>query len=439
MSPTRSLSELAQLIQIRTVSIEGGLKSAGIPQPSFDAAAPAVLPIGSELEDIRDDLIEALDELRALVLGPVGHLFSSMLPVPAINATLHGIYRFRIAQHLGPNETISHSQLAERCGLPEADLRRYLRMATSLRLFDEPEKGMVRHNAPSAFLAATPPAHDMLGMLLQEQASAGLVLADTLQRYPGSEEPGDAAGVAALLGTFAPKQGDDEGAAAVRTDYYSAISGDPERVSMVASAMSLASKIPSHDVRHFVEGCGWDKSPESCPRKVVDIGGSEGRLCMALLQRFDGIQEAISLDRPEVVEGTEVPEALRGRLSFGAYDFFEEQAVKDADVYIFRNIFHNWSDKYAVRMLRNQIPALKPGARLFVNEACLPEPDASRLVKNQIAWGSDLIMKMIFNAQDRSKEDWYGLFAKADARFKVVSINTPPRSALAVIEVIWEG
>ncbi|WP_368734299.1 methyltransferase [Erythrobacter sp. YJ-T3-07] len=85
--------------------------------------------------------------------------------------------------------------------------------------------------------------------------------------------------------------------------------------------------------------------------------------------------------------GLVVPENLKGRLRFGAYDFFREQdVVVGADVYLFRNCFHNWSANYAVRMLRNQIPALKKGARVFVNEACMPEPASVGLAKGKIAW-----------------------------------------------------
>jgi len=57
-----------------------------------------------------------------------------------------------------------------------------------------------------------------------------------------------------------------------------------------------------------------------------------------------------------------------------AHDFLTEQPVKNADVYFFRWIFHNWSDKYSIQILRALIPALKPGARVVINDNVLPEP-----------------------------------------------------------------
>lgn len=52
-------------------------------------------------------------------------------------------------------------------------------------------------------------------------------------------------------------------------------------------------------------------------------------------------------------------------------DFFTEQPVT-ADLYYFRTVFHNWADKYCVKILRALIPALRPGARILIHERVLP-------------------------------------------------------------------
>ena len=57
------------------------------------------------------------------------------------------------------------------------------------------------------------------------------------------------------------------------------------------------------------------------------------------------------------------------------HDFMTEQPVKGADVYLIRWVLHNWSDKYCLRILRNLIPALKNGARIVIQDNCLPEPN----------------------------------------------------------------
>lgn len=81
-------------------------------------------------------------------------------------------------------------------------------------------------------------------------------------------------------------------------------------------------------------------------------------------------------DRPQVVAlgQKNVPSHVRGRVEFRAHDFFQEQPVKDADVYMLRWILHDWSDKYAVRILQALIPALKGGAKVLLLEQVLPVP-----------------------------------------------------------------
>jgi hypothetical protein len=56
-----------------------------------------------------------------------------------------------------------------------------------------------------------------------------------------------------------------------------------------------------------------------------------------------------------------------------AHDFFTTQTV-GADAYILRTVLHNWADKYCIMILRALVPALKPGARILINDICLPKP-----------------------------------------------------------------
>lgn len=79
-------------------------------------------------------------------------------------------------------------------------------------------------------------------------------------------------------------------------------------------------------------------------------------------------------DRAEVINAVQLPEDVAGRVTVMPYDFFMEQPVKNADAYIYRWIFHNWSDRYCVKFCRALIPALKRGARLLIQDILLPEP-----------------------------------------------------------------
>lgn len=75
--------------------------------------------------------------------------------------------------------------------------------------------------------------------------------------------------------------------------------------------------------------------------------------------------------RPPHVVGDIVPSDLVDRISLTTHDFFTPQTVS-ADLFYFRWIFHNWSDAYALKILQNLVPAMKPGARVLINDGILP-------------------------------------------------------------------
>ena len=109
---------------------------------------------------------------------------------------------------------------------------------------------------------------------------------------------------------------------------------------------------------------------------VVDVGGSHGDVSIAIAQAYPTLQFVVQ-DLPETISACSetVSSEVGSRVKFMVHDFFTEQPIKNADVYFFRWIFHNWSDKYCIRILRALIPALKPGSRVVISEYCLPEPN----------------------------------------------------------------
>ena len=106
---------------------------------------------------------------------------------------------------------------------------------------------------------------------------------------------------------------------------------------------------------------------------VVDIGGAGGHNSFAIAQQYPKLNFVVQdLEAAFGEAGVKVPAELEGRVEFMAHDFFTPQPAK-ADLYYFRFIFHNWSDKYGVKIMRALLPALEPGARILVHDVCLPE------------------------------------------------------------------
>ncbi|KAI1175673.1 S-adenosyl-L-methionine-dependent methyltransferase [Nemania sp. FL0916] len=427
MPSYRSLPELGDLIRSRTHSINNAVKAAGEPLPSFDRdTAYKALPYTQELEGQRAELLEALDELRALALGPAEHVYTLTYRAPVTLATFDILYKYRIAEHLPLDGALSYKQLGARCGLAESDTRRYVQSAIALRVFEEGADGLVRHNAASAALANTI-LYDWIGYATWGLGAASVKAADALKRWPESEERGENA--------FALANGEEGG-----LDIFSIIANDASRVKSFGDAMTFCLGLPNMYHAHFVNNVPWDSTSRAVPKVVVDIGGSYGALLQALLRKYPQIEKAIVEDRPEVTDQGEKikPADVANRLEFKAYDFFTEQPVKGADVYIMRMIMHDWSDKCAAQILRAQIPALKPGARILLNERVLIPPQPRNLIVARFDMACDIVMNTVFNSKERTREDWISLLNLADSRFKLKSIVTPPHASLSVIEIVWD-
>ena len=136
--------------------------------------------------------------------------------------------------------------------------------------------------------------------------------------------------------------------------------------------MTLSSTGPGLEASHILDGFDWATVGKGI---VVDIGGSHGSLSIAIAHRHPTISFVVQ-DRAAVArEGrARLPPQLANRVNFMAHDFFNEQPILDADVYLLRWILHDFSDKYAVRILRGLKPALKDGAKIIIMEHVLPEP-----------------------------------------------------------------
>ena len=240
----------------------------------------------------------------------------------------------------------------------------------------------------------------------------------------------------------------------------------PKRAERFASSMSFRATAASKgdEVSHLLDGYPWSELG-ACT--VVDVGGSYGPASIALAQRFPNLNCVVQ-DLPGTISGCSVPPELEGRLKFMAHDFFTEQPVKGAEIYFFRRIFHDWSDEYAARILRCLIGALKPGAKVLIQDLVVSEYGSSSLYDQKWqrwvnAGGlahhlseprrqlpnqgrkltmyrySDLVMLTMLNALERSAEDWHGLVQSADPRFRLSNILQPPFANQGLIEITWCG
>lgn len=149
------------------------------------------------------------------------------------------------------------------------------------------------------------------------------------------------------------------------------------------------------------------------------MGGNEGFVAIALAKAFPSlsfvVQDLEGMRTPEMVD--KIPEHLSHQISLTTHDFFQPQ-TETGDAYLFRHIFHAFSDKYAINILRALIPGLKPGARIIINDIVLPDPGVVSRLEEKSIRTMDVLMKAVCNSREREMNDWKSLFEQADPRFR---------------------
>jgi hypothetical protein len=132
--------------------------------------------------------------------------------------------------------------------------------------------------------------------------------------------------------------------------------------------MSFFTTGDGYSLNHLIHGYPW---AAIAPGTVVDLGGSHGDAAFALARKYPDLRLIVQ-ELPQVVANSKEEEGLN--VEFMAHDFFQQQPINAADVYLFRWVLHNWSDKYCVIALKALIPALKRGARVLVMDFVMPGP-----------------------------------------------------------------
>ena len=131
-----------------------------------------------------------------------------------------------------------------------------------------------------------------------------------------------------------------------------------------------------------------------------------------------------------------VPDELKPRIRFEAQDILQPNARPNADVYLLRSILHDWSDKYAILILRNLVPALKDGARVLIADFIMPETSTSGpMWLERLSTIRSMQMMTVVNAPERAERDWVNVIKQADARYSVEAVVTPAGTAMSVIEI----
>ncbi|KAK6529440.1 hypothetical protein TWF281_008613 [Arthrobotrys megalospora] len=419
------LSELAATISANAKIVEDYIEAQGLPYPSFAADGPSNFPVPQngeteKIHEARQALLTASKHIYDLATGPNEFLRWLVWNYNDVS-TLHVVTAFNIPEIVPTEGDISYAEIGEICKVPELKIRQVLRLAMTNRIFYEPRHGYVAHTAQSRLLREDPLMRNWVSYNTDDLAPASLQVVEALKKYPGSGETAETA--------FALANGNES--------LFQFLGARPERAKRFGTAMSAFSTGQGYAVEHLVNGYDWNKLPKDAT--IVDVGGATGFVCVELAKsypEFKFIVEDKVKAQLELGESTLDP-ALKPRFSYVTHDFFTEQPIKNADVYLIRWCMHNWSDKYAGIMIKSLVPALKNGAKVIINELALPDPNTANPWEERRIRTLDMVMMMCLNALEREEGDWKRLFAEADLRFRFEGVKQPQGCLMNIVEATF--
>ena len=270
-----------------------------------------------------------LDDLQTF------HVFA--LQAQATNEALLAVAELRLLDYLDDGPA-GAGAIAEQSGLNDANVARVLRFLAAQQVIDCDTEQRYSHTARSR--------------LLQENQSS-------LRFF--RESMGAARGMAECLKTGEPAFDCSFG-----KPVFEHLAENPEARSYFGDLMTRTTAIleaflfANHSFRAFA--------------LAVDVGGSHGRLMTELLARYPE-SRGIVFDRPEtagqattIISGSPVAD----RIEAVGGDFFEAVPA-GGDLYLLKQILHDWDDEECVKILASIRTALAAHGRLAVIEFILPD------------------------------------------------------------------
>ncbi|KAK3990138.1 S-adenosyl-L-methionine-dependent methyltransferase [Cladorrhinum sp. PSN332] len=407
------ITRLAEEISHNTGIITECLKSHGLPQPSFDADSPShpIPETDEKMSSARSALIEATKALNALAVGPGEAIRFFGYQEGFLLASMQVLCHFQVPQSVPLRGEISFSELSHKTGLNEAHLARFLRMVITSYYFVEPRPGFVAHTAKSKILATDNKMRRCVWFRFAELLPTAGKFIEAVEKYPDSTDPQDTAFALAFGDTF--------------WKHKEKHPDDMLRFGQFMDAWTSGYVVdPPPSV---AQAYHWETLEKGS--LVVDIGGSLGHVSVAIAQEHPHllfqIQDFEDLKTKSAALAKE--NGLEGRISFVPHDFFSKQPAKGAKIYFLRNILHNWSDLYCRRILKPLVEAMGPDSRIVVCDVVLPEPNTMHKTQEVLTRTMDMTMWALFNAKERSVEEWQELFASVDGRLKIEKVIGRPK------------
>ncbi|KAA1077580.1 hypothetical protein PGT21_012358 [Puccinia graminis f. sp. tritici] len=218
-------------------------------------------------------------------------------------------------------------------------------------------------------------------------------------------------------------------------DYFSWLAASEDNIKAKTFAKAMVETTRSNGTSGSAHYKAFDWKGLGSKGTLIDVGGGIGAAAYAISAHLPEWKIVIQ-DRPEVIQaGKEEYRNVgsKANIEFEELDFFRDQPphrIENADAYFLRHILHDWPSHLCVQILTKLRLASKPTTRLLICETSLEpgliEPDSPLLSNGGMATSLshhyNLIMLSLFNAEERSREDFQELFALSG--WKLQSVTT---------------
>ncbi|KAL3459997.1 S-adenosyl-L-methionine-dependent methyltransferase [Aspergillus heterothallicus] len=295
----------------------------------------------------------------------------------------------------GSPATTQH--LADKLGVDESLLARLMRNTALYGPFEETGPDTYRHT-PFSLVYLSPEVRGMFRFAMDDHMPAHLKLHEFL-RQNGWKEPRS---ISNNPYTYAH--------ATNGNSMFQNLSTKPKRMEAFNNGMTLQAmtSIWMIDLFPFREVLG-SLHTDSRTVLAVDIGGGKGK-AISRIRSLAGEPSGrfILQDQNHVIASLDKASPYLQGIEPMAHDFFTEQPVQGALVYLIRRCLHNWPEESVINILGKTKRAMKVNhSRLLIEEIIVPVRDSGI----EEGW-MDLIM-MSLGAKQRTLKEWRTVLEKA--------------------------
>lgn len=281
--------------------------------------------------------------------------------------------------------------LAERSSASAAALRQVLRALAAFDVFAEHEDGT---------FSLTP-----LGETLRSDAVASAV--------PTAALVGSEIGQAWNDFMWTVRTGRSAFGKLYGTDFFSYLELKPELRTIFDLSQAEGLRLDLDEILRRIDFSG--------SRVVVDVGGGDGALLEHVLAAYPHLRGVLIEVPQEVARARQrlTAAGLANRFEAHAADIFENVPAA-GDVYLLRQIMHDWDDEHCVALLAACRRAMSEHAVLLIIDLVVKDNVTSD-PDSQLAALMDLYMMSIFDGRERTRAQLESLLADAGFRLNTVT------------------